>query len=89
MMNWLQNLESVRKDIECVFRTLKNRFLFTKPPYRMHHPALIDDLFVTCYLTRNILLDYDGCDNWEDTMLEDDECINAQCGILETTCRLN
>ena len=88
-MNWSHNVESVRKDIECVFGILKKRFLFFKNPIRSHHPEAINDLFVTCCVLHNILLDYDGYDNWEDVMLEDDECVNVQYGILETIGRLN
>ena len=88
-MNWSHNIESIRKDIECVFGILKKRFLFLKNPIRMHHPETIDDLFVTCCVLHNILLDYDGYDNWEEIMLEDDECINVQYGILETIGILN
>ena len=83
-MSWSHNIESIRKDIECVFGILKKRFLFLKNPIRLHHPETIDALFVTCCVLHNILLDYDGYDNWEEVMLEDDECINVQYGILET-----
>jgi hypothetical protein len=83
-MSWSHNIEAIRKDIECVFGILKKRFLFLKNPIRLHHPETIDALFVTCCVLHNILLDYDGYDNWEEVMLEDDECINVQYGILET-----
>ena len=88
-MNWSHNIESVRKDIECVFGILKKRFLFLKNPIRIHHPEEIDRLFVTCCVLHNIILEYDGYDNWEELMLENDECINVQYGILETIGRLN
>ena len=42
-----------------------------------------------CCALHNILLDCDGHDNWEEAMLEDDECMNVQHEILETIGRLN
>ena len=71
------------------FGILKQRFLFLENQIQIHNPKVIDDLFVTCCALHNVLLDYDGCDNWEETILEDDECMNAQHGILETIGRLN
>ena len=55
----------------------------------MHHPEEIDRLFVTYCILHNIILEYDGYDNWEEIMFENDECINVHYGILETIGRLN
>ena len=38
---WSNNIESVRKDIECVFGILKKRFLILKHPIRLHSPYCI------------------------------------------------
>ena len=53
-------IESVRKDIECVFGILKKRFAFLKVFNRMHSQKLIDCAFVTCCIIHNILLRNDG-----------------------------
>ena len=52
---WSQNIESVWKDIECVFGILKKRFLFLKHPIRIHSPHCIQ----RCCVLHNILIDYD------------------------------
>ena len=55
------------------FNMFSKRFLFLKNPIRIHHPEEIDRLFVTCCVLHNIILEYDGYDNWEEAMLENDE----------------
>ena len=57
---WSQQVELVRKDVECVFGILKKRFLFLKHPIRLHNPQQIEMVFVTCCVLHNILIDYDG-----------------------------
>ena len=64
-------------------------FSFPEKKIQIHHPEAIDDLFVTCCVLHNVLPDYDGHDNYDEIMLEDDEHTNAQNGILETIRRLN
>lgn len=62
---WSHHIESVRKDVECVFGILKKRFLILKHPVRLHYPLHIQNVFVTCGVLHNLLLDYDGYDDWE------------------------
>ena len=62
---WSHHIESMRKDVECVFGILKKRFLFLKHPIRFHNPQHIQNTFVTCCALHNILLDFDGYDDWE------------------------
>ena len=50
-------LESVRKDVECVFGILKTRFRCLKLPSRFHDLQILEDLFVTCAILHNMLLD--------------------------------
>jgi Plant transposon protein. len=69
---WSQKVESMRKDVECVFGILKKRFLLLKHPIRLHDPEQIHRAFLTCCVLHNILLDYDLYD-------EDD----VEYGILE------
>ena len=59
-MIWSAMLESVRKDIECVFGILKKRFYVLKAFNRMSNVRNIDDVFVTCCILHNILLEDDG-----------------------------
>jgi hypothetical protein len=59
-MKWSGMLESVRKDIECVFGILKKRFTILKVFNRMTKVHNIDDVFVTCCILHNILLEADG-----------------------------
>lgn len=63
--SWSKRVESVRKDVECVFGSLKKRFLLLKHPIRLHCPHSIERAFVACCLLHNLLHDYDGWDEWE------------------------
>ena len=74
---WSKNVESVRKDVECVFGILKKRFLFLKHPVRLHNADTIHKAFVTCCVIHNILVDHDGRDNWNDSGEDITEEYNA------------
>ena len=50
----------MRKDIECVFVILKKQFVILKAFNRMSKVQNIDDVFVTCCILHNILLEADG-----------------------------
>ena len=84
MEAWSKNVESVRKDIECIFGILKKRFLFLKHPIRLHCPDKIHRAFVTCCVLHNILLDYDGYDNWN----FNEEDISVEYNVLEEMAEL-
>ena len=84
---WSQNIESVRKDIECVFGILKKRFLFLKHPIRIHSPHCIQRAFVTCCVLHNILIDYDGYDTWDEDNVEDSldyNCLEESAELAAT-----
>ena len=80
-------LESTRKDVECVYAQLKNRFRVMKKPLEMSSLLEMEYLFKACCILHNMILIYDHRDimhweidvNWElldpeDTQeLEDDE----------------
>mmetsp|Transcript_14316 Transcript_14316/g.16648 ORF Transcript_14316/g.16648 Transcript_14316/m.16648 type:complete len:323 (+) Transcript_14316:290-1258(+) len=85
MMEWSKQVESTRKDIECVFGILKKRFLVLKHAIRFQKPEEINDIFTTCCVLHNLILDYDGYDSWENVLLddEDEEAINVEYGWLE------
>ena len=59
-----KRLESVRKDIECVFGRLKGRFRCLKIPIQLHKKEQIEDMFFVCCILQNMLLKFDGSDNW-------------------------
>lgn len=63
---WSKWVESVRKDVECVFGILKGRFRCLKLPIFFQSKELIDSMFFTCCILHNILLNVDGYDvRWE------------------------
>jgi hypothetical protein len=63
---WSKWVESVRKDVECVFGILKGRFRCLKLPIYYHDKATIDSMFFTCCILHNMLLTCDGYDiRWE------------------------
>ena len=45
---WCQQLEDVRKDVECMFGVLKDRCRIFKTPYMFHKKDDIDKLLFTC-----------------------------------------
>lgn len=64
---WSEWMESVRKDVECLFGRLKSRFRFLKNSIELHQQAQIDNVFFTCCILHNMILMYDGLDSrWED-----------------------
>lgn len=72
-------LESVRKDVECAFGILKIRFRFLRGFVVYHDPFIIENAFKTAAMLHNMLLEWDGLDdyNWENTdpdgNIDDDE----------------
>ena len=63
---WSEWLETVRKDVECVFGVLKGRFRCLKLPIYYFNKKNIDDMFFTCCILHNMLLINDGLDKrWE------------------------
>mmetsp|Transcript_67276 Transcript_67276/g.140130 ORF Transcript_67276/g.140130 Transcript_67276/m.140130 type:complete len:142 (+) Transcript_67276:1009-1434(+) len=59
-MLWSKNLESSCKDVECVFGRLKGRFRILKIPSLFWYQHEIDNVFFTCCILHNILLEWDG-----------------------------
>lgn len=72
---WSEWLESVRKDVECCFGILKQRFRFLKNPIRYHDPEMIEHAVKVCCILHNILLHYDRLDEFdcEEINPDDDE----------------
>lgn len=65
-LKWSKMMESVRKDIECVFGRMKKRFAVLTRPSLLRDKNLIDDVFFFCATLHNLLLEYDGLDKYLD-----------------------
>jgi hypothetical protein len=48
-----------------VFGTLKKRFMILKHPIHLQRLENIEHIFLACAVLHNMLIDYDGCDHWE------------------------
>jgi hypothetical protein len=55
-----QWLESLRKDVECTFGILKNRWRILKTGIRMHNTKVADNVWLMCCALHNMLLNVDG-----------------------------
>lgn len=62
---WREKMESVRKDIECVFGRVKGRFRILKMPILFQKKEQVDCMFLTCLGLHNMLHKWDGFDKWE------------------------
>ena len=60
-------IASVRKDVECFFGILKQRFRWFKCPICIRKKEDVDNAFVTACIINNMILTHDGLDTlWED-----------------------
>lgn len=67
-------LESMRKDIECTFGIIKQRFQILKYGIRLHKLSNSDKVWSTCCALHNMLLFVDGLDNgWDEDTLDNNE----------------
>ena len=57
-LKWTKHIESVRKDIECIFGILKCRFRCLLNPIFIHNEYYVDALFITCCVLNNMILQY-------------------------------
>ena len=67
---WSEWVESVRKDVECLFGILKNRFRFFRNGISYKDPKMIEHAFKTCCCLHNMILLFDqgsngGIHEWE------------------------
>ena len=63
---WSHHVESIRKDVECVFGILKKRFQILKFSSRFHDMETIGKVFRTCCILHNMLHEHDGYDDHTD-----------------------
>ena len=72
-------LESMRKDVECLFGIMKGRFCILRYGFRFHTIANCDKMWLTCCALHNLLLDVDGLDkNWNNSPTSDWERFYSQ-----------
>ena len=94
-MQWSARCESARKQVECVFGSMKTRFRILKLPmlYNRGEPiSKIDHIFRTCCIFHNLLMshnDYNTIGEREEDYVEIDTARNnARCiisGVLDGT----
>ena len=72
---WAEWLESIRKDVECVFGILKQRFRWLRNKVAYHDIMLIYKAFQVAAILHNRLLLYDGYDkfDWENCDPDEEE----------------
>ena len=59
-------IASVRKDVECFFGILKQRFRYLQKPIELLQKEDVDNVFITCCILHNMILKADGLDKlWE------------------------
>ena len=72
-------LESMRKDVECLFGIMKGRFCILRYGIRFHTIENCDKMWLTCCALHNLLLDVDGLDkNWNNSPTSDWERFYSQ-----------
>ncbi|CAN0205245.1 unnamed protein product [Discosporangium mesarthrocarpum] len=62
-LQWSKRFESVQKDVECFFGTLKGCVRILKLPLGFRAEDRISNMFYTCCVLHNVLCAYDGL-NW-------------------------
>ena len=78
-------LESMRKDVECLFGIMKGRFAILRNGFRFHMIEHCDQMWLTCCALHNLLLNIDGLDkNWENGVRSNwEECYTQnQCNNI-------
>jgi hypothetical protein len=65
-LRFLQWLESLQKDVECMFGTLKVWWRILKTGIHLHNTEIVDNIWMMCCAFHNILLHVDGLsDGWK------------------------
>jgi hypothetical protein len=69
---WSEWLESLRKDVECLFGILKSRFRILRNPVSFHTIEDLQNIMFCCCILHNLVLSADGIDTaWEDDVAWD------------------
>lgn len=69
-IKWSEWVESVRKDVECLFGILKARFRFLRDGIQYHNAKEITNIFHVCCILHNMLLEFDGLDQFTEAQWE-------------------
>ena len=69
-VRWSEFLESIRKDVECNYGILKNRFRFCLGPIEVRDYVVVEAAFKCCTMLHNMIHDFDEgfhaeCSSWE------------------------
>ena len=93
-IRWSEFLESVRKDVECVFGIIKSRFRKLHNPIQLHSEAAIERCYKTACVQHNMILSYNqGVQSelhlwenatWERVQVDEDSFTEEVCvNVLE------
>ena len=77
---WSRWFGSTRKDVDCLFGSLKKRFRILRNPLSFQYALDIHNVMWTCCVLHNMLLRHDGKDKFSVTIRmprDEDECIDA------------
>ena len=84
---WSEWLESLRKDVECLFGILKSRWRILRNPVVFHKLVDIENIMYCCCILHNLLISADGIDTaWEDDIawdsLEPDDDVDEDAAAV-------
>jgi hypothetical protein len=66
---WSDAAESAKQDIEWCFGSMKNIWFILITPIRSREAFCVEQIFMACCVLHNILLDYNGGENWRGKMI--------------------
>jgi hypothetical protein len=77
---WSEWVESIRKDVECTFSTIKCQWRFLRNKVEYHDPLIIEAAMHTACMLHNMLLLFKGYDTfeWDSVDPDDDEPIHDE-----------
>jgi len=61
---WSKFMESVRKDVKCMFGILKQQFHVLKHNVRLQNKAVINDIFICCCILHTLMVGMTGTNIW-------------------------
>ena len=91
---WPSKMESMRKDVECTFGSLKKRFIILDKGLNFRSRWKCDNIVFCCMVLHNMILSHDNAMDWENVDLswlysldgydEDWDSLNNDEKVLET-----
>ena len=67
-LRWSKWVESIRKDVECLFGIQKKRFKVLQSGIMVHGVRVTDKIWMTCSALHNFLIDENGDEPWDNHM---------------------